>query len=104
LWGVTFPKPLLFAKIIHTALVIGTLLLSAGLYFGIDSFLLVSSLFLVISIGLFIAVTVYKIFLSKYSNETIFSMRFSLVSFLIALIGAVYMLLSLGLSKVYFMS
>ncbi len=98
--GVTFPKPLLFAKIIHTALVIGTLLLSAGLYFGIDSFLLVSSLFLVISIGLFIAVTVYKIFLSKYSNETIFSMRFSLVSFLIALIGAVYMLLSLGLSKV----
>ncbi|WP_200763357.1 hypothetical protein [Nitrosophilus alvini] len=97
--GVRFPKPLLFAKIIHTALVLGTLLMGIGLYFSFSKLLMAASLFLLFSIGIFAIVTGYKVFRSSYSNHTVFSMRFSIISLFIALLLGVHMLVSLGLSK-----
>jgi len=97
--GVRFPKPLLFAKLIHISLIIGTLLLAFGLFFDKTKLLFPASIFLFFSIGLFVLITIYKLFSASFGSATVWAMRFSLIALFIALLLGVHMLISLGLSK-----
>ncbi len=97
--GVTFPKPLLFSKIIHIFLILGTLLFAFGLLFESSLALFISTFFLLIGIFIFASITLYKLFKARHKSDTVVAMIFSLISLILALLGGSHLLVSLALGK-----
>ena len=86
--GVVIKKPILFANVVHTSLVIGTLSLSGGFLFSLNILLIIGAISLFISFGVFLFIVTKLLFKVKYLTSTVNAMKiFSLVSIITVMLG-----------------
>ena len=86
--GAVFPRPILFANIVHICLVVGTLGLSGGFIFSSQIFLSVGIVSLIISFGVFFTILIKLLFSVKYLNPTVKTMKlFSISGFITVVLG-----------------
>ncbi len=86
--GSVFKKPIVFANIVHSTLVLGTLSLSGGFLLTSKLLLMLGSGFLAISFGVFFFILIKLLFKVKYLTTTVNAMKlFSIVGATTALLG-----------------
>ena len=92
--GVVIKKALLFAKVVHTSLILGTLALSAYFIFSIKFLLYIAILFLSISFLTFFIVSIRALFKVEFLTATVKAMRLFSISGLIVFLLGLYLLSS----------
>jgi len=86
--GVVIKKPLLFANVVYTSLVLGTLSLSSGFIFGQKILLMAGALFLAIAFLTFFIVILKLLFNVKFMTSTVKAIRlFAVAGLITALLG-----------------
>ncbi len=86
--GAMIKKPILFANIVHTCLILGTILFALYFVYHLKILLMIASLLLGISFITFFFISIKLLFKVKFLNSTVISMRiFSVVGFITIILG-----------------
>lgn len=94
--GVQFPKAGLFATVIHILMIVGTLTLAQAFLTSEPMWFLYAGASLGLGCGLYVLITLYVLFKADFGGATLMAMRFSHITFLIALLLGIHILVGYG--------